>query len=286
MREIRHRFDLPRWRDLNYVARKLSDLETAQIASVIAFFVLLATTFMTRSRAGSLLTIGVLGLVSVLYFSHAIRSSRHLLIGVALLTIFGGLAIDVVGGRFTNEIETRGTFDAGRAEAWLSALAIIRDHPWLGTGLGTFASVFPAYRAPAGGVWGVWDHAHSTPTELLVEMGIPFGMLVFGLWAAMLAILCKASLSRIDNRLYVVMSAGIGILSTLQSSVDFSLQIPGFSIVCCALIGAGLARALAPTEQLRDVSGGSNTLRSSEAKEGARGVNVGTPAAATNQNGD
>jgi hypothetical protein len=34
-------------------------------------------------------------------------------------------------------------------------------------------------------------------------------------------------------------------LAILHSSVDFSLQIPGYSIPTLALIGAGIARALA-----------------------------------------
>lgn len=251
LREIRRMVDLSRWRDLTYIAKKLKNLEFFQGGYAVAFFFALATTFMTRSRAGSLLTVVVLGLVTVLYFAPEIKSGRRMLGAIAALAVAGALAIAGAGGQIAHDIETRGVYDAGRAAAWRSALAIIRDHPWLGTGLGTFGSVFPAYRMPAGGVWGVFDRAHSTPIELLVEMGIPFSMLVFGLWIVMLVLLARAGLRGSRNRIYMVTGFGIGTLGTLHSLVDFSLQIPGFSIVCCALTGASLAAVLVPAEEPR-----------------------------------
>ena len=279
LREVRRRLDLSRWRGLDYLAKKMKNLEFFQIAYALAWFVALATTFMTRSRAGSLLTVAVLGVVTVLYFARELKSRRRMVLGLAALAIAGTLAIEVAGGQFAKEIETRGVSDGGRAAAWRSSLAIVRDHPWLGTGLGTFASVFPAYRAPAGGVWGVWDHAHSTPIELLVEMGIPFGTLVFGLWTLMLGYLLHSCLRRISNRVYVIAGAGIGMLGTLHSLVDFSLQIPGFSIVCCALTGASLSAALVSVEEPRrdarerpraDSTAGLAAAAAGETKEQAR----------------
>ena len=151
-------------------------------------------------------------------------------------------------------MKARGIYDVGRVDAWRSSLSIVYDHPWLGTGLGTFASVFSAYRNPAAGVWGVWDHAHSTPLELMVEMGVPFSLLVFALWSIMLGFLLRAAIRANGSRLYVIAGAGIGTLATLHSLVDFSLQIPGFSLVCCSLVGASIAAALA-------ASGGDPTPR-------------------------
>ena len=155
------------------------------------------------------------------------------------------------GGQLTHQIEARGIYDVGRVDAWRSSLSIVYDYPWLGTGLGTFASVFSAYRNPAAGVWGVWDHAHSTPLELLVEMGVPFSLLVFALWSIMLGFLVRAAIRGTGNRIYVIAGAGIGTLATLHSLVDFSLQIPGFSLVCCSLVGASIAAALVPAEATR-----------------------------------
>ena len=251
LRELRRNIDLSRWREPTYVFNKLRNQNVFQLVYGLACFFTLATTFMTRSRAGSLLTVAMFGLVTALYFIRELGSARRLLIGLAGFAIAGAIVLAAAGGQLTHQIETRGIYDVGRVDAWRSALSIVYDYPWLGTGLGTFQSVFSAYRNPAGGVWGVWDHAHSTPLELLVEMGVPFSLLVFGLWASMLGFLVRAAIRATDNRIYLVAGAGIGTLATLHSLVDFSLQIPGFSLVCCSLMGASLAAALVPREAIR-----------------------------------
>jgi O-antigen ligase len=249
LREIRRRFDLVRWRDVRYVIRKLSNLESTQIRYALVFFVLLATTFMTRSRAGSLLTLVALCIVTWLYFNQALRTISRGMVAAIVLSAFAALAIALAGGRLASEIETRGLYDVARADAWTSEFKIVRDYPWLGTGLGTFPSVFSSYRTPEGGVWGIFDHAHSTPIELLAEMGIPFGMLVFCLWTALLAFLLRGSLRRAGGRQHVIAGTAIFTLGTLHSVVDFSLQIPGFAIVFGVLVGASLGQALMPAER-------------------------------------
>ena len=248
LREVRQSLDMSRWRDVPYTFNKLKNLEFYKLGYALAFFLCLATTFMTRSRAGSLLTVTVLGLVTMLYFAREIKAGRRAVIGAGAFAVLVALAISAAGGPLTNELETRGVFDAGRAAAWRSALTIVRDHPWLGSGLGTFAGIFPAYRTPLGGVWGVWQYAHSTPIELVVEMGIPFATFIFALWSLMLWFLLRGISREGVNRIYVIAGAGVCALGTLHSFVDFSLQIPGFSIVCCALTGASLAAALSPPQ--------------------------------------
>jgi O-antigen ligase len=244
LREIRRIINPTRWLDVEYLMNKLKGLEFFQIGYALAFLVALATTFMTRSRAGSLLTIAVLALVTVLYFIRELQNRRNILIGFIALAAVGVLGVELAGGQLTSQLETRGIYDAGRATTWGSALEIVGDHPWLGTGLGTFAGVFPSYRTPAGGIWGVWDHAHSTPIELMVEMGIPFSMLVFGMWLLLLWLLLRTGLRDARNRLYIIAGTGVVTLGTLHSLVDFPLQIPGFSIICGVLTGTSLSTAL------------------------------------------
>jgi len=246
MRELRRTVDLSRWREPTYIFNKLRNQNVFQLGYGLACFFALASTFMTRSRGGSLLTVAMLGLVTALYFIRELGSARRLLIALAGFATAGAIVLVAAGGQLTHQIESRGIYDVGRVDAWRSALAIVRDYPWLGTGLGTFESVFSAYRNPAGGVWGVWDHAHSTPLELMVEMGVPFSLLVFALWSTMIGFLVRAAIRAISNRIYVIAGAGIGTLATLHSLIDFSLQIPGFSLVCCSLVGASIAAALVP----------------------------------------
>ena len=246
LRELRRTVDLSRWREPTYIFNKLKNRNVFLLGYALACFFAIATTFMTRSRGGSLLTIAMIGLVTALYFIRELGSARRWLIALAGFAIAIAIVLVAAGGQLTHQIEARGIYDVGRIDAWRSSLSIVYDHPWLGTGLGTFASVFSAYRNPAAGVWGVWDHAHSTPLELLVEMGVPFSLLVFGLWGIMLGFLVRAAIRGTGNRIYVIAGAGIGTLATLHSLVDFSLQVPGFSLVCCSLVGASIAAALVP----------------------------------------
>jgi O-antigen ligase len=251
LRELRRTVDLSRWREPTYIFNKLKNRNVFLLGYALACFFALATTFMTRSRGGSLLTIAMLGLVTALYFIRELGSARRLLIGLAGFTIAGAIVLVAAGGQLTHQIESRGIYDVSRVDAWRSSLSIVHDYPWLGTGLGTFASVFSAYRNPAAGVWGVYDHAHSTPLELMVEMGAPFGLLVFALWSTMLGFLVRAAIRGTSNRIYVIAGVGIGTLATLHSLIDFSLQIPGFSLVCCSLVGASIAAALVPAVATR-----------------------------------
>jgi O-antigen ligase len=61
---------------------------------------------------------------------------------------------------------------------------MIADHPWLGTGQGTFAAAYPAYRSSKVSMWGVWDIAHNTLLEIGADMGIPIAVLVALAWVA------------------------------------------------------------------------------------------------------
>jgi len=70
-----------------------------------------------------------------------------------------------------------GSVDVGRAHAYLSTLEVINDHPWIGTGLASFAAFhstlaaefpFPAY--------GISKQALTTMLEIASEMGMLAGV--------------------------------------------------------------------------------------------------------------
>jgi hypothetical protein len=59
-----------------------------------------------------------------------------------------------------------GLGDEGRIATWRATLRMIADHPWFGTGQGTFSWAYPAYRQPDISMWGTWDRAHNTLLRL------------------------------------------------------------------------------------------------------------------------
>jgi O-antigen polymerase len=70
-----------------------------------------------------------------------------------------------------------------RREIARSALQMIASRPWSGSGLGTFAVVYPAYAEFDTGK--IVDHAHNDFMEWAAEGGVPFALVWAGLalWA-------------------------------------------------------------------------------------------------------
>jgi O-antigen ligase len=238
---------LPRNLDGRRLLNELTSRELAGRRDVhlpfAMLFVCLCALFLTISRAGTVFTLFVLALGFVIRFRRRLPRGKGLLLaGLAVAgTIL--LLLQVMGGSVGARFETQGLSDAGRIAAWQSTLRIIADYPWFGTGLGTFAWAFPAYRSSEISMWGVWTAAHSTPLELASEVGVPLAALVGLGWLVMLSLLGRGALVRRRDRIVPLAGFCIGLLALLHSSLDFSLQVAGFAIVAFAMLGIGLAQS-------------------------------------------
>src|SRR5262249_49872949 len=157
---------------------------------------------------------------------------------LAGLVVLGG---DILARFDATGIE--GMLDRGRWDVYASTLRMIADRPWFGTGLGTFALAYPAYRSGDTSMWGTWDRAHSTPLELAAELGLPLAGIIFLAWSAVLVILVRGIFVRRRDQIVPTAAFAVALLAILHSLVDFSLQIPGYAMVAFALTGAGLAQS-------------------------------------------
>ncbi|MFB6261339.1 MAG: O-antigen ligase family protein, partial [Thiohalorhabdaceae bacterium] len=107
----------------------------------------------------------------------------------------GGLAIFVVmdwwsGAGLGQRVESLGAVGAQssfttRLAIWEGAWNIVQDHPWLGTGLGTFFLYYPRYRLPADTGSGGF-YAHMDPLQFWAELGIGGPVLFYLLLIAIL----------------------------------------------------------------------------------------------------
>ena len=210
----------------------------------LMLFVCLSAMFMTNSRGGVLISLGVFILAFIIYFAREIP--RGLGFGAAILAavVTSLLLLEIFGSNVTNRLDLQGLSDEGRLSAYRSTLAIIADNPWFGTGLGTFAAAFPAYRASDISMRGLWDIAHSTPLELASEMGIPLALLVATAWITGLIILLRGAGGRRRSVTVPLSALAVSLIALLHSCIDFSLQITGYSIVVFALLGLGLSQAI------------------------------------------
>jgi O-antigen ligase len=221
----------------------LVDTRRDVLIRFVMLFVCLAAMFMTNSRGGVLVSLAVIIMGFMMYFGRDL-SWRGLVIALAGCAVMGLLLIQVFGGKIGIRIDVQGLSDAGRLSAYRSMLRIIADNPWFGTGLGTFASAFPAYRSNDISMWGVWDIGHSTPLEFASEMGLPLTAVVALAWAAAFAVLLRTLRGRRMMITVPLSSLTVALIALLHSSIDFSLQISGYSIVVFALLGLGISRAI------------------------------------------
>jgi O-antigen ligase len=225
------------------VEHALRELSPKAALAATCFVICLAATFLTQSRAGVMCTLVALFAQTAVWLSR--RASGPARLGLSLgLALLGALLVaELAGGRVALRLGAEGLVDPMRAEAFRATLAIIRDNPWVGTGLGTFIDVFPAYRGPALNTLEVWDHAHNSWLELAAEMGLPFAAAVAAYGAWLLLALVRRMLSR-RAAFEAAPAAALGVLllGGLHAMVDFSLQIPAVLMLFMAVAGLGWAR--------------------------------------------
>lgn len=233
-RRARHRGG--RWRDAaaNAVARRA-------LLFASAVLVLLAL-ILTYSRAGIATALAGLALSPLLL--ARVRSGRGRANVVVAMLVAAGLGLAAMIG-LTPVLErlepaTLRMSGEGRvalyAATWRAALEFLP----FGSGLSTFAAVFPRFQ---GGVFGGFiDYAHNDYLQLLMELGVA-GVAVIALLVFAYAARMRALLRRRHVRSFTVIqvAAGIGLVPiALHSGFDFALHIPANAIWWATLAGVML----------------------------------------------
>lgn len=149
------------------------------------------------------------------------------LAAVALVVWIGaGRALERFSTLRPGEVST-----ARRANMLRGTLHIFRDHPVIGTGLGTLITVYPRYETAYDGK--VVNHAHNDYAEMLADTGVLGGLC----GAAFLLILFRAARTNFEadqghfsRALHAGAIAATGGL-LLHSFVDFNLHIPSNALL-------------------------------------------------------
>jgi O-antigen ligase len=226
-----------------FAAHMISSPSKKSVVALAMFFLCLAAMFMTGSRAGAILSLFALAIAFLGFFWRDLPRRAGYIGGFLGCVAVALILLQFLGGDVDARFDFAGLSDGGRLETYKSTLRMIAEHPWFGTGQGTFAYAFPAYRSSSISIWGVWDMAHNTPLEIAADMGVPVATLVIVGWIAIFAVLVRGTVIRRRGVLVPAAALAIAILATLHSLIDFTLQIPGYSIVALSLIGAGLAQS-------------------------------------------
>lgn len=219
------------------------DLSFRPIFSFAMMLLCIAAMLMTNSRAGIVLSLLSLVVAFAAFFYRDLPRKGGLVTTLGLGALFALGIVYLLGGRVSGRFDVQGLSDEGRLDVYRSTWRMISDHPWFGTGLGTFVWSFPAYRTSNIPVWGIWDRAHSTPLELAADLGIPLASLVVLSWVIALAVLARGVATRRRDRIVPSAAFAVALLASTHSLLDFSLQIPGYAVIVFSLLGAGLAQS-------------------------------------------
>ena len=213
-------------------------------AALTCFFALL----LTNSRGGLIASsVGLLVALGVLEIDKFKRRIGYA-IALSICALIALAAWLTQMGRIASE----GVIDDGRWQVYSLAAEAIGRRPLLGAGAGSFEILFPSLRTTDLSNWGVWDYAHSTILEIAVEMGLPVaGMVTLAALASIFLLVRRALKADLRYRVSLAAIAGIAVMTYLHSLIDFSLQIPGYSIPFGILIGCGLADATADRSSRR-----------------------------------
>jgi len=190
--------------------------------------VLFSSVVASASRAGFVLVSGEM--VVVLAAVAARRAAPRKALGLAALQIvvLAAVASAIAGWQdLEARLELRQP-DAVRMDAVRASLEMVRDKPWMGSGLGTWPAVYPRYAGFDAGVFV--NQAHNDWVQWAAEGGLPFALFL----AVFAVLLWKPAVQSIY---------GVGTVAfLLHAFVDYPMQQrPALAAWFFAVAGAAMA---------------------------------------------
>lgn len=206
---------------------------------LVATIVLVLGVLLSGSRAGwASLAIGLVVMIAL-----QARGWSRWSAGVAIVLALAAVALLVPGG---NTLLIRAALLVEQGEAnreQLSSITVgaIALRPMLGWGMNSFRSLYSLFQPTT--LSSPFDKAHNTYLELAFDLGVPVAAALV-LAVVWIGVRCLSGLSeRRQDRELTALGVGASITVGIHALFDFSLQIPGVTIVFAALLGAAWAQS-------------------------------------------
>ncbi len=228
--------------------------KAAFIGALTAFCFL--ALMLTGSRAGIMSSFAaLLFLILLTVFNSPLRAGRKaaasrrrrrgfkrkaavmLAITVALFSLFAS--------RVALRMETRVEDDMRFCYMPGIMRAIADNWPW-GSGLASFAETYAPYHMAQCGVDAIVTHAHNVYAEGLLTLGIAFPFYAAFFVLAHLAIFIRGARKRKSYRYASHLGLAGLLLVALHSTLDFSLQVPGFAMAYAVFLAPIVTLCLRP----------------------------------------
>lgn len=215
------------------------------LGGVLALFPI-AALFLAASRGGIISFLFEIFLLLILMWMSR-QERKQLLVGALIVLLSAGLVtwlgVDEALDRFSSyrEYEVKNDKRLSMArDTW----RIFLDHPIMGTGLGTFQSVFPKYETLYDGK--LVNHAHNDYVEVLAETGALGGLCCAWFLVTLFTTAIRRMRQR-SNSLQGILQMGAVISCAgllIHSFVDFNLHIPANALLFFLVSGFACAHVL------------------------------------------
>jgi hypothetical protein len=229
-RESEQEFYYRGWR------HRLASLDGKTLLMWFGVLVMILALIFSASRMGIACLLLSFGVITLLFRDprEGKRLSRALIFILMLAVAWAvWLGLDAVVGRFTTLPEDF----LFRKRIWENTFQTIKDFPLLGTGLGTFAQVFPKYQSFY--LEASITHAENDYLQLASDIGVVGLIVLIVAFAIFLtAGFSKArSLSPSNPRRYIFVGGTVGILALMVFSFfERNIQVPSNALYFLGII--------------------------------------------------
>jgi len=211
----------------------------AAIPLCAATSILLGILF-SLSRMGFLSALASLALIGILSLSGGSRRTRWLpalAVGALVVVILVVVQPPELVARFADIASTENVSADTRSRIWRESAPLVRDAPVLGSGLGSYESVFTKYKIVAPMYRA--DFAHNDYLQILIELGLVglLPALALGLVALGGALRSATATPGEPERYLGIGCSGALFALMLHSLADFNLYIPVNALAAAWLVG-------------------------------------------------
>ncbi|MGB8543294.1 MAG: O-antigen ligase family protein [Candidatus Acidiferrales bacterium] len=222
------------------------------VLSLAVSVILCAALIFSRSRMGILAAAAsilvIFALVAISRFHGRVGS----LLAASFIILSVCLALWIGPGPIVSRFQTVGEeYSLGglsRVSIWRDALPLIKHHPLLGTGLGTFPVAYTGGQTAF--LSQFVNHAHNDYLEIAADLGIPATLILFVSILFILGRVIRSFLSaeRDFERSVALGCVGSIVAILLHSFADFNLYIPANALLFSAILGLAVSVCMPSSE--------------------------------------
>ncbi|HVB78662.1 MAG TPA: O-antigen ligase family protein [Candidatus Binataceae bacterium] len=233
---------------------------TLRMASMAIAFVMLCAIVLSLSRGGWISTALSVGVLVAMFFAQPerrraafarhtdTRTLRWVALAATGLFIFALMLIGPQGRNLTDvrlaETVSTGLSLSERGMLYRRTLAMIRDFPLFGVGMGAWGELFTRYVSPPWSQFFYYREAHNDYLQFAAESGL-IALLALGwlFWRLLRRI--GAAMRAGDPRKWPLLAAVVAavVATALHELIDFNLHVPANAALLAVLLGLALRLA-------------------------------------------